>query len=83
MVQMARPAKTKRLRYVWIIRCCIDKTSSAELSKAINCMFQWYWDSVACVAFLSDMVREEMGYLPKDDGLWERQFARSRWVWCS
>ncbi|GJC93565.1 HET domain-containing protein [Colletotrichum higginsianum IMI 349063] len=42
---------------------------NAELSKAINSMFRWYWDSVACVAFLSDMVREEMACLPKDDGL--------------
>ncbi|KAI7196520.1 hypothetical protein KC324_g4439 [Hortaea werneckii] len=28
-------------RYVWIDTCCIDKTSSAELSEAINSMFFW------------------------------------------
>ncbi|OAG02531.1 uncharacterized protein CC84DRAFT_1188723 [Paraphaeosphaeria sporulosa] len=30
------------LRYFWIDTCCIDKSSSAELSEAINSMFRWY-----------------------------------------
>ncbi|KAH9208516.1 hypothetical protein DL95DRAFT_428641 [Leptodontidium sp. 2 PMI_412] len=29
--------------YIWIDTCCIDKTSSAELSEAINSMFRWYY----------------------------------------
>jgi hypothetical protein len=28
--------------YVWIDTCCIDKSSSAELSEAINSMWAWY-----------------------------------------
>jgi len=32
----------------------IDKTSSAELSEAINTMYQWYKDSGACYVFLPD-----------------------------
>jgi hypothetical protein len=31
--------------YVWIDSCCIDKSSSAELSEAINSMFRWYRDA--------------------------------------
>lgn len=27
--------------WAWIDSCCIDKTSSAELSEAINSMFRW------------------------------------------
>ena len=27
--------------WVWIDSCCIDKTSSTELSEAINSMFTW------------------------------------------
>jgi hypothetical protein len=27
--------------YVWIDTCCIDKSSSAELSEAVNTMFAW------------------------------------------
>lgn len=26
----------------WVDTCCIDKSSSAELSEAINSMFRWY-----------------------------------------
>jgi hypothetical protein len=43
------------LDYVWIDTCCIDKSSSAELSEAINSMFAWYRDSVVCYAFLADV----------------------------
>ena len=35
--------------WVWIDTCCIDKTSSAELSEGINSMFQYY--SFSQVAF--------------------------------
>jgi hypothetical protein len=40
--------------YVWIDTCCIDKTSSAELSEAINSMFKWYQQASLCYVFLSD-----------------------------
>ncbi|KAK5675325.1 hypothetical protein LTS10_012091 [Elasticomyces elasticus] len=42
------------LDYVWIDTCCIDKSSSAELSEAINSMFQWYQSATICYALLSD-----------------------------
>ncbi|KAJ0364047.1 hypothetical protein COL26b_012680 [Colletotrichum chrysophilum] len=35
-----------RLRYVWVDTCCIDKTSSAELSESINSMFKWHRSDV-------------------------------------
>ncbi|TLD27563.1 HET-domain-containing protein [Venturia nashicola] len=35
-------ARDHGYRYVWIDTCCIDKTSSAELTEAINSMFNWY-----------------------------------------
>jgi hypothetical protein len=41
--------------YAWIDTCCIDKTSSAELSEAINSMFEWYNESRVCYAYLSDV----------------------------
>jgi hypothetical protein len=41
--------------YVWIDTCCIDKKSSAELSEAINSMFQWYKKSKECYVFLPDV----------------------------
>lgn len=41
--------------YVWIDTCCIDKSSSAELSEAINSMFAWYRRSGKCYAYLADV----------------------------
>jgi hypothetical protein len=35
-------AKHDGLQYCWVDTCCIDKSSSAELSEAINSMFSWY-----------------------------------------
>src|ERR1700743_2488330 len=37
--------------YVWVDTCCIDKSSSAELSEAINSMFEWYRKSKICYAY--------------------------------
>ncbi|KAI0197989.1 heterokaryon incompatibility protein-domain-containing protein [Astrocystis sublimbata] len=42
-------------RYTWIDSCCIDKSSSAELSESVNSMFRWYKDAAVCYAYLSDV----------------------------
>ncbi|KAI2617895.1 HET-domain-containing protein [Hypoxylon sp. NC1633] len=42
------------LKYAWVDTCCIDKSSSAELSEAINSMFAWYKGAATCFVFLSD-----------------------------
>jgi hypothetical protein len=41
--------------WVWIDTCNIDKSSSAELSEAINSMFVWYQRSAVCYVFLEDV----------------------------
>jgi hypothetical protein len=43
------------LRYAWVDTCCIDKSSSAELTEAINSMFQWYKRASICYVYLSDL----------------------------
>ena len=43
------------LEYAWVDTCCIDKTSSSELSEAINSMFQWYAEAEICYAYLNDV----------------------------
>ncbi|KAM7219519.1 Heterokaryon incompatibility protein (HET) domain containing protein [Rhypophila decipiens] len=59
--------------YVWIDTICIDKSSSAELSEAINSMFDWYYNSGVCYAYLSDVD-------PGEDPLDPRSsFHTSRW----
>jgi hypothetical protein len=49
------------LDYFWIDTCCIDKSSSAELSEAINSMFRWYRDSEVCYAYLPDITLNQPG----------------------
>lgn len=34
------------------LSCCIDKTSTAELSEAINSMFRWYRKAAICYAYI-------------------------------
>lgn len=43
------------LQYVWIDTCSIDKTSSTELSEAINSMFRWYAQAHVCYVYLEDV----------------------------
>ncbi|XHG04143.1 hypothetical protein AWENTII_007424 [Aspergillus wentii] len=44
--------------WIWVDTCCIDKTSSSELSEAINSMYRWYQEASVCYAYLHD-VKEE------------------------
>jgi hypothetical protein len=48
-------AKDDGYSYVWCDTCCIDKSSSAELSESINSMFRWYQEAEVCYAFLEDI----------------------------
>ncbi|KAI1425616.1 HET-domain-containing protein [Xylaria sp. FL1777] len=48
-------AREDGLNYLWVDTNCIDKTSSAELSEAINSMYSWYRSSSICYAYLSDV----------------------------
>ncbi|KAE8323706.1 heterokaryon incompatibility protein-domain-containing protein [Aspergillus sergii] len=50
-----KQAINDKLEYVWIDTCCIDKSSSAELSESINSMFRWYEKAEICYAFLADV----------------------------
>ncbi|OHF00433.1 heterokaryon incompatibility protein [Colletotrichum orchidophilum] len=62
--------------WAWIDSCCIDKTSSAELSEAINSMYSYYLLSRVCFVYLGDVPPlsyslPPMGRLPS--------LASSRW----
>ncbi|KAK0752765.1 heterokaryon incompatibility protein-domain-containing protein [Schizothecium vesticola] len=49
-------AQHSKIEWAWVDTCCIDKSSSAELTEAINSMFRWYAESAVCYAYLSDLV---------------------------
>jgi hypothetical protein len=43
------------VQHIWIDTCCIDKSSSAELSEAINSMYSYYAGTQGCIAYLYDI----------------------------
>ncbi|KAF4819519.1 Vegetative incompatibility protein HET-E-1 [Colletotrichum siamense] len=54
ILEFCRKSISYGVDYAWVDTCCIDKSSSAELSEAINSMFRWYRDAKVCFAYLSD-----------------------------
>ena len=50
-------ARDQNIEYIWIDICCIDKTSNAELSEAINSMYDWYKYAFVCYVYLADVLR--------------------------
>jgi len=65
-------------RYGWVDTFCINKTSSAELSEAINSMFRWYRNADLCIAFLDDVSTTAFGII---NALQEasEDFSKSLW----
>lgn len=57
-----------------LLSCCIDKSSSAELSEAINSMFRWYRDAEVCYAYLSDVPNAP----PSSGEAWDH-IKKSKW----
>ena len=51
-----RQARLDRFEWVWIDTCCIDKSSSSELSEAINSMYDLYKNAHICYAYLDDVL---------------------------
>jgi hypothetical protein len=70
----AQQAKEDRFSYCWVDTCCIDKSSSAELSEAINSMYSWYKQAAVCYAYLEDMSIDCSAFIRKVD-----PFSRCRW----
>ncbi|KAI9067442.1 HET-domain-containing protein [Trametes sanguinea] len=66
-------AESHGYEWLWIDTCCIDRSSSAELSEAINSMFQWYALAQVCYAYLEDV--------PSDQDIHRHgsAFRRSKW----
>ena len=69
----AAQAKRDGIDFIWVDTCCIDKSSSAELSEAINSMYRWYKGSRVCYAYLVDV--EDTCNVSEVDS----PFRRSRW----
>ncbi|PHH79370.1 hypothetical protein CDD82_2429 [Ophiocordyceps australis] len=66
-------AVADNLDWIWIDSCCIDKSSSAELSEAINSMYAWYKNSQICYAHLSGVCSSV------DTSETDGEFATCKW----
>ena len=67
-------AESRGYKWVWIDTCCIDKTSSTELSEAINSMFRYYALADVCFAYLQDVPDAV-----SEEGQVTEAFSSSRW----
>lgn len=70
ITQTCRLAVQHGLEYAWVDTCCVDKSSSAELSESVNSMFQWYMNAAICYVALEDLPPD----IAAEDGL-----VRCRW----
>ncbi|KAI0359524.1 HET-domain-containing protein [Trametes cingulata] len=66
-------AKMHGYDWLWIDTCCIDRSSSAELSEAVNSMYEWYALAQVCYAYLQDVPSAEDPHAP------DSAFRRSKW----
>ncbi|ORY08491.1 heterokaryon incompatibility [Clohesyomyces aquaticus] len=79
----AKQAAADGLQHFWVDTCCIDKSSSAELTEAINSMFRWYQHSTKCYVYLADVSVKGLGANDLSRAMtwqtWRAAFQRSRW----
>ncbi|KAF2835297.1 HET-domain-containing protein [Patellaria atrata CBS 101060] len=67
------------LEFCWVDTCCINKSSDAELSEAINSMFRWYQNAAKCYVYLSDVSTGSSDSNVLSQGEWKLAFQNSRW----
>lgn len=68
-------ARSRGVEWIWVDTCCIDKSSSAELSEAINSMYSWYQDAVECYVYLFDISTQSSDFA----GMSVEDFGKARW----
>ncbi|KAI4703608.1 hypothetical protein J4E89_010029 [Alternaria sp. Ai002NY15] len=71
-------AAKDKLEFFWVDTCCIDKSSSTELTEAINSMFKWYQRAEKCYVLLSDVEPDiPIGDMSQQE--WQHMLHSSRW----
>lgn len=77
---LCEQAAKDNLSWAWCDTCCIDKSSSTELSEAINSMFRWYKNAEKCYVILSDVCIDSLDQGNDDsESEWKQQFCMARW----
>lgn len=60
--------------------CCIDRSSSADLSEAINSMYQWYGQAIFCIAYLADISIAKDETRVERKRFWESEWFKRGWT---
>ncbi|KAF2673052.1 HET-domain-containing protein, partial [Microthyrium microscopicum] len=77
--QCCAQALTDNLHWAWVDTCCIDKSSSAELTESINSMFRYYAEAQICYAYLAD-VQESGDMVVLEDALEQSRWFTRGWT---
>ncbi|KAI0672202.1 hypothetical protein C8Q78DRAFT_1125287 [Trametes maxima] len=80
VVRACEVARQAGYRLIWIDSCCIDKSSSAELSEAINSMYEWYSKADVCYAYLADVSEFDDISEGRDSEFWQSKWHTRGWT---
>lgn len=69
---VCRVARQNGLGHVWVDTCCIDKSSTADVSEAVNSMYRYYQDAQVCYVYLADATSNNLE-------TWEGSLRKCRW----
>jgi hypothetical protein len=76
----SKQAENDGLHFFWVDSCCIDKSSSAELSEAINSMYRWHRGAKKCYVYLTDVGKDDTDLINSSAQLPPKSaFRTSRW----
>ena len=81
ILQSCEQAQKDGYKWLWVNTCCIDRRSSAELSEAINSMYQWYENSEVCYVYLHNVPGSSFPTVPDNwyakSNNWPKWFSRA------
>lgn len=63
--QVCRIARQHGHGHVWVDTCCIDRSSTADMSEAVNSMYRYYQEAQVCYVYLADATRRGKEFLRK------------------
>lgn len=55
-------------QYVWVECICVDASSVAEVSEAVNSAYRWFQEAAACLVYLADLPSGDT----YDEGVWRQ-----------
>ncbi|KAH7137476.1 hypothetical protein B0J13DRAFT_419550, partial [Dactylonectria estremocensis] len=73
-------AQSFGVEFIWLDEVCINRSSTAAISEALNSMFQIYQQADVCLVYLSDIsIRVELLY-PPETYIHQSQWGTRVWV---